>query len=838
VSALGRAPFLRRQNALVEDARLRQSVRLAELSSKLDSVDRRRQQLEKERREQGSAKLENRIGALLEELDIARAAAQRLQADVERAVERERELVGRLEAMRAELTSGRGLGPGEAMPRLRPDPEAELRDTLGRRYGPISEGFAELGPNGANAFMLSQDAAGVLTGEGGRGGRDESVDVVVCIHNATHDVRRCLRALLDAGGHPFHLILIDDGSNAATRRLLRWFAAKHPSVELIRKGKPPHGYTIAANLGLRASTADYVVLLNSDTVVTPGWLDALVELWGEDDDVGVVGPLSNAASHQSVPRIKDAGGWATNPLPDSLNPDAVGFLVGALSDGRMPRVPFVNGFCFGIAREAIEQVGVFDEESFAEGFCEENDFAVRARDAGFSLAVSDRSYVHHAKSASYGSERRDRIAGKHYERFLAKHGKEKVDSLLAEFATADEALKPLRKRIADATSGPGAVERAFREVDGQPLEVSFVLGGMAPGGGGGAHSIYQEARAMRALGVPVRVLIASDHLGRAAETYEEAESVFAGYGSDEELAELTATSDVIVATHHRSVGVVAGLRESRRDFLPAYYVQDYEPFFAADESAISDEALLSYGAMPNLLVFAKTDWLCSVLAANHGIQAAKVRPSLDTGTFNRDGRPEPVPNGPLRLAAMIRPETPRRQPRTTLRLLDLVRRELGARVEIVTFGCSREELEDGGGLPPDIDHLGPLRRPQVADVLRGSDVFVDLSIYQAFGRTGLESMACGCTAMLPEVGGAVEYARDGVNSMLVDTGDLPACLSVIVGLARDRRRLKRLQDKAAKTAAGYSALGAAVSEYVLFRDRHRRSFGPEAEPARAGLGAA
>ena len=66
---------------------------------------------------------------------------------------------------------------------------------------------------------------------------------------------------------------------------------------------------------MRASTGEYVVLLNSDTIVTEGWLDRIVACGEEDDRIGVLGPLSNAASHQSVPELREAGKWATNALP-------------------------------------------------------------------------------------------------------------------------------------------------------------------------------------------------------------------------------------------------------------------------------------------------------------------------------------------------------------------------------------------------------------------------------------------------------------------------------------------------------------------------------------------
>lgn len=837
VSELGQPSLLSAQLELVESSRLELAIRLEDASVSLRALEQRNQELEREAADDSTEELEHRVGELLEELEISAAEAQRLRADIQRADQREAEMRGSLEAMRAELTSGRVL-EDTAREDQRTDGESALRRSLQARYAPVAERFAELGADGDLGFALSQDGHDVLAPAGAAGPTGMSVDVIVCVHNARDDVRRCLRSLLAAGGHPFHLIVIDDGSDAPTRRLVDWFARAHPHVDLVRNAEPPHGYTIAANLGLGKSTADRVVLLNSDTLVTPGWLEEMLLGWDADETIGIVGPLSNAATHQSVPAVKDGGGWADNPLPAWLSADGLAFLLQGMSEGQLPRVPFVNGFCFGLSRSAIEKVGLFDEELFAEGFCEENDYAVRARDAGFSLAISDRSYVHHAKSRSYGSERRKRIADDHYERFLEKHGRERVEALLSEFDTAAEELAPLRERLGEVTSAPAGLERAFGSIDPEPLAVTYVLPGLPKGGGGGTHSVYQEVKALRGLGVPAGIALASGDLERASDVYDEAADLFSGYGSADELAELTAGSDVVVATHHRSVAAIEALRRERRDFLPAYYVQDYEPFFSEDGSSEADEALLSYRALPDLLVFAKTDWLCSVIAAQHGIQAAKVRPSLDTEVFHTRGRIEASANGSLRLAAMIRPRTPRRQPRTTLDLLERARRELGDDIEVVTFGCTQQELEGlGADTGAQVHHRGPLTRTEVADVLRGSDVFVDLSSYQAFGRTGLESMACGCTALLPAIGGVTEYARDGIDSFLVETGDVEGCLAVIRELANDRRRVSGLQAAATETASGYSTLGAALSEYVLFRNAHRRLLG-EVRPTRTRLGAA
>src|SRR6202008_3072511 len=152
-----------------------------------------------------------------------------------------------------------------------------------------------------------------------------------------------------------------------------------------------------------------------------------------DRRIGIVGPLSNAATHQSLPAVTERGRWAVNKLPPWLTVDSMALLVAELSGQNRPHVPFVNGFCYAVPREAIDRVGLFDEELFGSGYCEENDFCIRARDAGFRAALADDAYVFHSKSRSYTSAGRDQVAQRNYELFLEKHGEARVRHMLAEW---------------------------------------------------------------------------------------------------------------------------------------------------------------------------------------------------------------------------------------------------------------------------------------------------------------------------------------------------------------------------------------------------------------------
>jgi glycosyltransferase involved in cell wall biosynthesis len=258
-------------------------------------------------------------------------------------------------------------------------------------------------------------------------------------------------------------------------------------------------------------------------------------------------------------------------------------------------------------------------------------------------------------------------------------------------------------------------------------------------------------------------------------------------------------------------------------------VQDYEPLFAAPDSSRFDRALLSYRALSELLLFAKTHWLCNLLTAVHGVPVAKVAPSLDRELFHAGGRSQP--GEVLRIAAMIRPRTPRRRPLATLAALQSIAHTLGDGVRIVTFGCDHDAFAEvqqaggGDGLGGDgdlgggggaITHLGLLSRLQVAALMRRSDIFIDASAYQAFGRTGLEAMACGAVPLLPQLGGVHEYARHGENALILDEDSPARIAAAVLDLAGSPARLARMSDVGVRDARRFSIERAARSQLALF----------------------
>lgn len=230
-------------------------------------------------------------------------------------------------------------------------------------------------------------------------GAIRSTTVVVPVFNAYEAVEECLASLAShCQSHTRVLVLDDCSTDERIAPLLRRY--RDERAFKIERNPSNLGYTQTINKAIQLCPEDDVVLLNSDTVVTAGWFTSLRYCAYACLNVATVTAVSDNAGAFSVPDIE-----VSNQVPPYLSREQFARAVQHAGSGRALSVPTGNGFCMFIKREALEKLGLFDEQKFPRGYGEENDFCMRAFRAGMLNLVCDKSFVFHKRSQSFHGEK-------------------------------------------------------------------------------------------------------------------------------------------------------------------------------------------------------------------------------------------------------------------------------------------------------------------------------------------------------------------------------------------------------------------------------------------------
>lgn len=613
----------------------------------------------------------------------------------------------------------------------------------------------------------------------------DSIDIIVCVHNALEDVKRCLDSIVQYTNEPYHIIVVDDGSNEETKAFLKKRMSEEPfcrNARLIVNEGDLHGYAIAANIGMKNAQGEYLVLLNSDTIVSTGWLDKMMDCFQSDSNIGVVGPLSNTASWQSVPKLTEHGDWCHNELPAGMDVQDMGRLVEEYSGRVYPQVPLINGFCMMISKRVVETIGYFDEENFGRGFGEEDDFNIRAYKAGFRLAIADNVYIYHVQSKSYSDDIRKKLCEISGKILREKHGEEYIENCVT-FMRENLSLLAIRERINAAIDREALLKRAVQQWKGK--RILFHL--PCSEAGGGANVIIQECRKLVEMGMEVAFYNLELYRESFERGYPDLEfPVYYGVSYNGFL-EYAPHFDVVCMTYYKAVQYAKDvINDIGKKVRYGYYIQDFEPLFFKKDTREYRDALKSYTEKTDMVCVTKTTWNYNIVKRETSRECTVLGPSVNLDLF----RPRKAFGNQkvIKISAMVRPSSPRRAPEMTMDVLSELKRRYQEHIEITIFGCDeREYSEFFKRVPTDFEYrsLGKVTPSQMAAVLSDSDIFADYSEFQAMGLTAMEAMASGCAVVLPVHGGTGDFAKNEQNCLVINTLDRKVCINETSRLIED-----------------------------------------------------
>ena len=207
-------------------------------------------------------------------------------------------------------------------------------------------------------------------------------DLVLLSWNHLEQTQPCLESLFQSTTVPCRLLIVDNGSEPDVRAFLAGVKPRGAIREVaLLQHETNEGFPRGMNRGIRESRAPFVCLLNNDLRFTAGWLEEMLAVARAHPDIGVMNPGSS-----------NFGNWP----PRGVSMEEHALAMRRRHAGVYTEVGMCIGFCMLVRREVIDRIGGLTEE-VERIFFEDEDYSMRAQQAGFRCVVAEGAYVHHAE---------------------------------------------------------------------------------------------------------------------------------------------------------------------------------------------------------------------------------------------------------------------------------------------------------------------------------------------------------------------------------------------------------------------------------------------------------
>jgi GT2 family glycosyltransferase/glycosyltransferase involved in cell wall biosynthesis len=217
------------------------------------------------------------------------------------------------------------------------------------------------------------------------------ISVIVVTYNKLEYSRICLESIVKNTEYPnYELIIVDNASIDGSVEFIKEFKIKHKNITFIQNDKNL-GFAVANNMGANSSEGDYLVFLNNDTIVTPGWLHRLLLHLYKNPSAGMVGPVTNAIGNEAKVKI------------DYTDLTDINYFAAKRAEkyaGISFEIKVLALYCALISQTLFHQLGGLDER-YQVGMFEDDDLALKIRQAGFTLLCAEDVFIHHFYGVSF-----------------------------------------------------------------------------------------------------------------------------------------------------------------------------------------------------------------------------------------------------------------------------------------------------------------------------------------------------------------------------------------------------------------------------------------------------
>ncbi len=270
---------------------------------------------------------------------------------------------------------------------------------------------------------------------------DEVIDIIVPIYNGYEYLVKLFEDLRKTNMKT-RIILVDDKSpDERVHKLEREYAAKYDNVVLI-ESEENYGFVMSVNRGLEIAQG-HVALVNTDTELPSGWLERLMYPILFEKKVATTTPYTNSGTIFSFPNMN-----ANNVIYRGLDVETIDSYFRQVKP-RYASAPTGVGFCMGMNKAAIKEIGFLDYEAYDRGYAEENDWCQKAIKKGYRNVQVENLFVYHKHGGSFLSDEKKKLIETHLETLKSRFPN--YDGQVTSFVISDpnKSVRNLMQMIID-----------------------------------------------------------------------------------------------------------------------------------------------------------------------------------------------------------------------------------------------------------------------------------------------------------------------------------------------------------------------------------------------------
>jgi len=217
------------------------------------------------------------------------------------------------------------------------------------------------------------------------------VSIIMLTFNNLDLTRICLESIYKKTGYPnFEVIVVDNASSDGTREFLIENKSQFPNIKIILNDNN-EGFARGNNRGFHEAKGEFVVFLNNDTIVTHGWIGRLIRHIERDPTIGMIGPTTNEIANEARIDV---------PYSNLDQIDAFAYKRAIEYAEKGFDIKVLAMFCVLIPTKIFKEVGRLDEQ-YEIGMFEDDDLALRVKNAGYRLVCAEDVFIHHYGCAGF-----------------------------------------------------------------------------------------------------------------------------------------------------------------------------------------------------------------------------------------------------------------------------------------------------------------------------------------------------------------------------------------------------------------------------------------------------